>query len=167
MKNSATLKVTPSGEREIVMTRVFDAPRGLVFDALTKPELIRRWLLGPGGWSMTVCTVDLRVGGAYRFVLRNDRDGMEMGWGGIYREIARPERLAHTERFDQAWYPGESVITTALMEKGGQTTFTATMLYESRKARDIVLASGMEKGAAASYDRLEQLLPATKKAATT
>jgi uncharacterized protein YndB with AHSA1/START domain len=158
MKNSDTLKVAPSGDREIVITRVFDAPRSLVFDALTKPELIRRWLLGPGGWSMTVCTVDLRVGGAYRYVLRRDRDGTEMGWGGTYREIMRPERIVHTEQFDQPMYPGQSVITTVLTEKGGKTTFTATILFESRTARDTLLSSGMERGAAASYDKLEQVL---------
>jgi uncharacterized protein YndB with AHSA1/START domain len=158
MKNSDTLKVTPSGDREIVITRVFDAPRSLVFDALTKPELIRRWLLGPGGWSMTLCTVDLRVGGAYRYVLRRDRDGTEMGWGETYREIMRPERIVHSEQFDQPMYPGQSVITTVLTETGGKTTFTATILFESRTARDTLLSSGMERGAAASYDKLEQVL---------
>jgi uncharacterized protein YndB with AHSA1/START domain len=158
MKNSETFTVTPSGDREIVMTRLFDAPRGLVFDALTKPELIRRWLLGPGGWSMPVCTVDLRVGGAYRYVLRNDRNGAEMGWGGTYREIVRPERIVLTERFDQPMYPGESVITTVLTEKGGKTIFTARLLFESKVARDKLLSTGMEHGAAASYNKLEQLL---------
>jgi uncharacterized protein YndB with AHSA1/START domain len=158
MKNSDSLKVTPSGDREIVITRLFDAPRGLVFDALTKPELIRRWLLGPGGWSMTVCTVDLRVGGAYRYVLRNDRNGAEMGWEGTYREVVRPARIVHTERFDQPVYPGESVITTVLTEKGGQTIFTARILFDSKTARDTVLSSGMERGVAASYNKLEQVL---------
>ncbi len=158
MKNSDTLTVTASGDRQIVVTRLFDAPRGLVFDALTKPELIRRWLLGPGGWSMTVCTVDLRVGGAYRYVLRSDRGGREMGWGGTYREIIRPERIVLTEKFDKAVYPGEAVITTVLTERGGKTTFTTTILYESRTSRDLVLSSGMERGAAASYDKLEQVL---------
>jgi uncharacterized protein YndB with AHSA1/START domain len=158
MKNSDSLKVTPSGDREIVITRLFDAPRGLVFDALTKPELIRRWLLGPGGWSMTVCTVDLRVGGAYRYVLRNDRNGAEMGWGGTYREVVRPERIVHTERFDQPMYTGESVITTVLAEKGGQTILMARILFDSKTARDTVLSSGMERGVAASYNKLEQVL---------
>jgi uncharacterized protein YndB with AHSA1/START domain len=158
MKNSDSLKVTPSGDREIVITRLFDAPRGLVFDALTKPELIRRWLLGPGGWSMTVCTVDLRVGGAYRYVLRNDRNGAEMGWGGTYREVVRPERIVHTERFDQPMYTGESVITTVLTEKGGQTILMARILFDSKTARDTVLSSGMERGVAASYNKLEQVL---------
>jgi uncharacterized protein YndB with AHSA1/START domain len=158
MRNSETLKIAPSGEREVMMTRVFDAPRHLVFDALTTPELIKRWLLGPEGWTMVVCTVDLRVGGAYRYVLRRDKDGIEMGWGGVYREITRPDRLVHTERFDEAWYGSEALITTTLVEKQGHTTMTATILHESKEALDRMLASGMEKGVAMSYDRLEGVL---------
>jgi len=105
MTNTGTLKVTTPMEREIVMTRVFDAPRRLVFDALTKPELLRQWLLGPPGWSMPVCEIDLRVGGAYRYLWRGP-DGIEMGTRGVFREIAAPERLVATEKFDQPWYPG-------------------------------------------------------------
>src|SRR5690606_13837593 len=108
MKQPGTLKITAQGEREIVMTRVFEAPRHLVFDAFTKPELLKRWLLGPDGWTMPVCEVDLRVGGAYRFVWRG-RDGTEMGVRGVYREVVPPERIVHTETFDQAWYPGEAL----------------------------------------------------------
>ena len=158
MKNTGALRVTAHGEREIVMTRVFDAQRGLVFDAFTKPELLKRWLLGPPGWSLPVCEIDLRVGGAYRYVWRRDRDGTEMGMGGVYREIVAPERLVATERFDEAWYPGEAVGTLVLLEQGGRTTVTQTMLYESREARDAVIKSGMESGVAASYDRLADLL---------
>jgi uncharacterized protein YndB with AHSA1/START domain len=158
MTNTGTLKVTTPTEREIVMTRVFDAPRALVFDAFTKPDLVKRWLLGPPGWSMPVCEIDLRVGGTYRYVWRHDRDGTEMGMGGVYREIVTPERLVSTERFDQAWYPGEGVGTLVLMEQGGRTILTHTMLYESRDARDAVMRSNMEKGVAASYDRLADLL---------
>ena len=120
MKSAATLQLTAPGEREIVMTRVLDAPRKLVFDALTKPELVKRWLLGPPGWSMPVCEIDLRVGGKYRYVWRKDSDGTEMGMGGVYREIAVPERLVTTERFDEAWYPGEAVGTLVLVEQRGQ-----------------------------------------------
>lgn len=101
MKDPGTLKVTTPSEREIVMTRVFDAPRGLVFDACTKPELVQRWLLGPPGWTMPVCEIDLRVGGRYRYVWRRDRDGSEMAMGGVYREIERPGRIVHTELFDK------------------------------------------------------------------
>src|SRR3982075_999836 len=98
MKNAGTLKLTTRGDREIVMTRVFDAPRTLVFDAFTKPELVKQWLLGPPGWSMPVCEINLRVGGTYRYVWRHT-NGNEMGMGGVYREIAVPERLVATEKF--------------------------------------------------------------------
>ena len=158
MKNAETLEITTPTAREIVMTRVFDAPRRLVFDAWTKPELVKRWLLGPDGWTMPVCEIDLRVGGKYRWVWRRDSDGTEMGIGGVYREVAAPERLVATERFDEAWYPGEAVNTVALVEQGGRTTMTQTTLYESRDARDKALQSGMADGVGASYDRLEALL---------
>jgi uncharacterized protein YndB with AHSA1/START domain len=158
MKSAGTLQLTAPGEREIVMTRGFEAPRQLVFDAHTKPELIKRWLLGPPGWSMPVCEIDLRVGGKYRYVWRHDRNGNEMGMGGLYREIVAPERIVNTERFDEAWYPGEALNTLVLVEKGGRTTLTQTVRYESREARDAVLKSGMESGVAASYERLADLL---------
>jgi uncharacterized protein YndB with AHSA1/START domain len=156
--NRGTLQVTTRGEREIVMTRVLDAPRTLVFDAFTKPELVRQWLLGPPGWSMPVCEIDLRVGGKYRYVWRRDKDGTEMGMGGVYREVVIPERIVSTEEFDEAWYPGEAVGTLVLVEQDGKTTVTQTVLYESRETRDAVLKSPMESGVAASYDRLEELL---------
>jgi uncharacterized protein YndB with AHSA1/START domain len=157
MQNTGTLKITAPRDREIVMIRLFDAPRTLVFDAFTKPELVRRWLLGPPGWSMPVCEIDLKVGGAYRYVWRH-ADGREMGMGGVYREIVPNERLVCTELFDEPWYPGEALTTTTLAEKDGRTTLTTTMLYVSREARDSVLKSGMERGVAASYDRLAELL---------
>ncbi|MCI0403922.1 MAG: SRPBCC domain-containing protein, partial [Acidobacteria bacterium] len=128
MTNTKTLQVTAQGDREIVMTRVFDAPPRLVFDAHTKPELVKRWLLGPPGWSMLVCEIDLRVDGKYRYVWRRDSDGKEMACGGVFREIARPERIVHTESFDDPWYPGEALVTTLLAEQGGKTTLTQTML---------------------------------------
>jgi len=156
-----TLKLTTPSDREIAMTRVFDAPRQLVFDAHTKPDLVRQWLLGPPGWSMPVCEIDLRVGGKYRYVWRHDRDGTEMGMGGVYREIVPPERIVNTEKFDEAWYPGEAVDTLVLVEQRGKTTLTLTVRYESWEARDAVLKSGMESGVAASYDRLAELLAST------
>ena len=159
MKSSGALKVSAQSDREIVMTRVFDAPRSLVFDAYTKPELLKRWLGVFGGYSMPICEVDLRVGGTYRFVWRGP-DGVEMGVRGVYREVVRPERLVHTEKFDEAWYPGESLITTLLAEQGGKTALTVTMRYESREARDAVLKSPMEGGVAQSYDKLAELLAA-------
>jgi uncharacterized protein YndB with AHSA1/START domain len=159
MKNSKTFNITAHSEREIVVTRVFDAPRRLVFDAYTKPELIKRWLLGPDGWSMPICEIDLRAGGKYRYVWRNDTDGSEMGMGGVYREVVPPERIVVTEIFDEAWYPGEAVDTIVLVEQKGQTTLTQTILYNSRETRDAVLKSPMQTGMAASYDRLEKFLP--------
>ena len=151
------LKVEAHGDRQIVITRAFEAPRRLVFDAFSRPELVRQWLLGPPGWSMPICEIDFRVGGRYRYLWRNE-SGAEMGVGGVYREIVAPARIVATETFDQAWYPGEAVGTVVLTEQGGKTLLTQTILYESREARDSVVASPMERGLAASYGRLENLL---------
>ena len=158
MENTGTLKVTTPTEREIVLTRVLDAPRSLVFDALTKPELLKRWFFGPDGWSLAVCDIDLKVGGAWRFVWRHESKGTDMGARGVYREIVPSERLVHTESFDDPWYPGEAMVTTILVEQGGKTTLTLTVLYESREARDAVINSNMEHGVGESYDRLAELL---------
>ena len=157
MKDTGKLKVVARGEREIVMTRTFDAPRTLVFDAFTKPELIRNWLLGPPGWTMPVCEVDLRAGGRYRYEWRKE-PGTVMGMGGVFREVTPPGRLSSTEVFDDPWYPGEAVVTITFDEQGGRTTVTTAVLYESRDARDGVLRSPMEEGVAAGYDRLAELL---------
>jgi uncharacterized protein YndB with AHSA1/START domain len=157
--SSGNLQVTTPTDREIAMTRVFHAPRHLVFDAYTKPELVRRWLGVVAGWSMAVCEIDLRVGGSYRYVWRNT-DGTEMGMGGVYREVAAPERVVATEVFDEAWYDGEAVGTVEFVEEDGKTTMTTTMVYASKQVRDAVLQSPMETGVAASYDQLEELLAA-------
>jgi uncharacterized protein YndB with AHSA1/START domain len=157
MKNTGNLKVTTPSDREIAMTRVFDAPRRLVFDAHTKPELVKRWLLGPPGWTMPVCEIDLRVGGSYRYVWHG-QNGSEMGMRGIYREIVPAERIVCTESFDDPWYEGEAVGTTVFVERGGKTTLTTTVLYASKEIRDAVLKSPMEQGVAASFDRLADLL---------
>src|SRR5579872_1955265 len=149
MKYAVTLTLTTPTGREIVMTRVFDAPRWLVFDAFTKPELLKRWF-GPRGWSLVVCEVDLKVGGGFRFVLR-DPDGKEMGMRGAYREIVPPERSVQMESFDD--YPSESQVTAIFVEQGGKTTLTATVLYPSAEVRDAVLRSGMERSAT---ERLRQ-----------
>lgn len=157
MKNTGTLKVTTPSDREIVLTRTFDAPRELVWDAFSKPELLKRWF-GPRDWSLVVCEVDLKVGGGFRFVMRRT-DGTEMGMRGVYRELVPPERSIHIESFDD--YPGESQVTSVLVEQGGKTTLTASVLYASKEVRDIVIQSGMEHGAAESYDKLAELLAAT------
>jgi uncharacterized protein YndB with AHSA1/START domain len=157
MRETGTLQITTPTEREIVMSRVFDAPRNLVFDAWTKPELLERWLGVRGGWSMAVCEVDLRVGGAYRFVWRGP-DGTEMGMGGVYREIVPPERLVATESFDEPWHSGEALDTIVLVENDGKTTATTTVLYASEEIRNAVLESGMASGVAESYDTLAEYL---------
>ncbi len=157
MKNPGKLEITTPTDREIAMTRVFDAPRRLVYDAFTKPELVRRWLLGPDGWTMPVCEIDLRVGGRYRYLWR--KAGVpDMGMGGVFREIVPPERIVATEAFDDPWYEGEALDTTEFEEKGGRTTVTITMLLESKEVRDAVLKSGMERGMEAGYGRLDEIL---------
>ena len=156
MKNTGTLKVETRGDREIVMTRVFDAPRDLVFKALTTPALLKRWF-GPHGWTLTECEVDLRVGGAWRF-LSTGPDGRTMGMRGVYREIVRPERVVYTESFDDWADAGSALITTTLAERDGVTTLTCISLAPSREVRDAVIRSGMEHGAAETYDRLADVL---------
>jgi len=153
-----TMQVTLPSDREIAMTRVLNAPRRLVFDAFTKPELIKRWLYGPEGWSMPTCDVELRAGGSMRYVWRH-ANGQEMGLRGVFREIVPPERIVHNEIFDEDWTGGEATVTTTFVEKDGKTTVTMTILYTSRETRDSVLKSGMEKGVGMSYDRLEAMLP--------
>ncbi len=157
MKNTGTLQVTTPTEREIVMTRVFNAPRHLVFDALTKPELLKRWFFGPPGWSLVVCEVALQAGAAYRNVWRSP-DGSEMGMGGVCLEFVPPEKIVATEKFDQPWYPGDATSSIVLVEQGGKTTLTLTVRYESREARDAVLKTPMEHGVAIGYDRLAEML---------
>ena len=155
-----TLKVTANGDREVVITRSFDAPRKLVWDAYTKPALLKRWL-GVGylsGITLDVCEVDLRVGGKYRYVWKGP-DNFRMGMGGEYLEVKAPERIVNTEKYDESWYPGGAVGTVVLSEKGGVTTVTTTMRYDSREARDAVLKSPMEQGLSAGFDTLEKLLP--------
>ena len=157
VKNVGKLKITTPSDREIAMTRVFDAPRSLVFDAFTKPELLTRWLGVRGGWTFAVFEVDLKVGGAYRYVWRGPT-GKEMGMGGVFREIVRPERIVCTEKFDDAWYEGDALDTMTFVERGGKTTATTTVRYASKEARDGVLKSPMEKGVAEGYDKLDELL---------
>lgn len=154
MKNTGTLQITTPGDNEIAMTRVFDAPRQMVFDAFSKPELLKKWF-GPRGWSLTECTVDLRVGGGFRFVMQGP-EGQRMGMRGVYREIAAPERTVHLETFDE--YPGESIVTSTMTEKDGKTTLVALVRYSSKDIRDAVMHSGMEHGAAESYDKLAEML---------
>lgn len=154
---SNKLSVTTPSDREIVVVRSFDAPRALVFDCMTRPELLKRWMLGPDGWTMPVCEIDLRVGGAYRYVWRN-AEGHEMGMGGRHLEIDPPARLVSTEKFDGDDAAGETIVTAELTEAGGRTTLTSTMRYPTPEARDMMLKSGMADGMEAGYARLEGVL---------
>ena len=157
MSGKYPLQVTGNGDREIVMSRVFDAPRELVFEAWTKPELLKRWLLGPPGWEMVICDVDYSEGGETRFVWRKD-DGQEMGMTMIGVEFVPPERIVCIERFDVPWYPGEARTTLTFTERDGKTTARTVVRYESQATRDMVLKTEMTTGVAASYDRLEEIL---------
>lgn len=150
MRLVGALHVTTPSEREIAMTREFDAPRRLVFDAYTKPELVMRWAGGPPGWRMVACEIDLRVGGRWHW-LTEGPDGMQMGFGGVYQEIAAPERLVSTEVFDHPWYEGEAINRLELEELAkDRTRLTVTVRYASQTVRDAVLktpmAEGMESG---------------------
>jgi len=153
-----SFKVSTPNDLDIVVQRDFNAPRDLVFDAFTKPELVRRWLLGPDGWTMPVCEIALRIGGLYRYVWRKESANTEMGMGGVFREIVRPKKLVATERFDEAWYAGEALDTTQFIEQGDVTKIKLTVHYQSKEARDAAANSGMEHGMAAGYVRLEEVL---------
>lgn len=154
--NSGTYKVTTPSDREIRLTRLFDAPRELVWEAMSKPEHIKRWwgCLGEG-YSVPVCEVDLRPGGAWRFVNRTPKGEMAAFYG-VYREIVPPERVVFTEVFEPFPDSG-SVVTSVLTEENGKTRLTVTCLYPSVEVRDMVLQTGMERGAGISYDRLEEV----------
>ena len=154
LADSPTTFTTPS-DNEFVMTRVIDAPRSLVWEAWTSPEHVPNWLLGPSGWTMPVCEIDLRPGGAWRFVWRKG-DDEELAMQGEYREIAPPERLVSTESWGADW--PETVNTLVLSEQDGKTTITQTVLYPSKEARDAALETGMKGGASKSFDRLAEYL---------
>jgi uncharacterized protein YndB with AHSA1/START domain len=149
------MELTLPSDREILLTRVFDAPRDLVFEAYSKPEHVRRWW-GPARYELTVCEMDFRPGGTWRFVQR-DRDGSEHGFHGEYREIVRPERLVYTFEYEGA--PGHvSVETITLDERDGRTTASSLAVFDTPQARDAMLRSGMESGAAETNDRLAEYL---------
>ena len=146
--------VTTPSDREIVVKRSFDAPRSLIWDCHTKPELMKRWLLGPPGWTMPVCEVDLRVGGAYRFRW-SDGQGHEFGSQGEHLEIAAPEKLVTSEKMEG--FDGASTNTLVLTEEDGKTLLTMTMVFPTKEVRDAALQSGMADGMAMSYDRLQEI----------
>lgn len=162
---------TPT-DREVVVIRTFEAPASLVWDAHTKPDLLKRWLIGQPGWSMPYCTVDLRVGGRYRYVWRNDADGSEFGSHGEHLEIETHRRIVTSERMDgldgrpldyeNPPLDGDPALNTlTLAEAGGRTTLTLSMVFPSAEIRDMAVGSGMTDGMALGYDLLDGLLAET------
>jgi len=150
----ATTFTTPS-DREIAATRVFDAPRRLVYEAHTNPKHLPNWMLGPEGWTMPVCEIDLRPGGTWHFVWRK-ADGSEMAMRGTYKEVVPPEKVVTTESWGGDW--PETINTLTLTEKDGKTILTSTILYPSKEARDAALKTGMKQGMNVSFDRLAAYL---------
>ncbi|MEO6324045.1 MAG: SRPBCC domain-containing protein [Thermoanaerobaculia bacterium] len=151
---AGTLEVTMPSDREIKMTRCFDAPRALVFDSMVKPELLKRWMLGPPGWTMAICEVDLRVGGGYRVVWRGTGPREEFTVSGVYKEVAAPERFVNTETMGNV----ETLQTNVFTEANGRTTFTQTTLFATREDCDATMKSGAGDGMDACYDNLEDML---------
>ncbi|HEY6879354.1 MAG TPA: SRPBCC family protein [Polyangiales bacterium] len=150
------MKLATPGDRTIEMSREFAAPRSMVFDAYTKPELVRQWLGVFNGYTMPICEIDLRVGGSYRYVWEGN--GTKMGVRGVYREIVRPARIVATEKFDEAWYPGDAIATVTFVEQAGQTRLLISVEYASQEARAAVLQTPMEQGVAAGFEMLDALL---------
>jgi uncharacterized protein YndB with AHSA1/START domain len=156
-RNDLTLSVTTPSDREIVLTRTFNAPRKLVWDAVTRPEHVQRWY-GCAALTFATCEIDLRVGGSYRYTMRTS-DGVEHTMTGVYREIAAPERIVHTERYETTGFTSpDALVTMTLTEQGGRTKLQSVILHADKESRDGHLNSGMENGARETFDRLEALL---------
>ena len=156
-------QVTLPSEREVMVERSFRAPRSLVYRAYTDPQLVRRWMLGPPGWSMPVCEMDVRVGGRFQWRWRSDESGQEFGFSGEFREVQPPATIVHTEAYEPGAAgepaPGEpAIVTLTLAEDAGVTTVTTLVDFGSREARDGAVATGMTDGMEQSYQRLEMLL---------
>ena len=156
-------QVTMPSDREVKVTRSFRAVRRLVYRAYTEPALVQRWLLGPPGWSMPVCDMDVRVGGRYRWRWQSDKDASEFGFAGTFREVQPPSRLVHTETYDPGTvgdvHPqSEALVSVTFTEDGDITTVTTLIDFGSKEARDAAVATGMTDGMEQSYQLLEALL---------
>jgi uncharacterized protein YndB with AHSA1/START domain len=154
-----SVRIAMPTEREVAVTRLFHAPRHLVFEALTRPALLKRWMFAPGR-TLSVCEVDLRAGGNYRFVFRGPGK-KDVGVRGVYREISHPERLVNTEEWED-WDAGETLVTNSLTERAGQTTLTITSRFPSTEVRDAVVAAGLKDNAELVYSALADLLAEIK-----
>ena len=157
MSTRSAMTVTKPSDREVCFTRRFQAPRALVFKTFTEPAWLERWMIGPDGWTMSVCEVDLKPGGRFRYAWTKP-GGKEMGMGGTYVEVTPPSRMVHVELFDEDWTGGETTVTTELADVDGATLMTMTVVYSSQAARDGALESGMTSGMEMSYARLDSLL---------
>jgi uncharacterized protein YndB with AHSA1/START domain len=153
--SASTTTLTMVSDEEIAISRAFDAPRQLVFEAHTNPEHVSQWLLGPEDWTMPVCEIDLRLGGSWHFVWQH-ADGRRLDMSGVYREIVSPERIINTERWGPEW--PQTINTMLFTERDGETTVTQIIRYPSKEARDAALATGMMSGVERSYDLLDALL---------
>ena len=156
-------QVTLPSDREVKVTRSFKASRTLVYRAYTEPELVRRWMLGPPGWSMPVCEMDVRVGGRFQWRWRSEENGSEFGFSGTYREVLPASRIVHTEAYEPGdvggGYPGpEAIVTVTFAEDGGVTTVTTMIDFGSKESRDAAVATGMTDGMEQSYQLLDRLL---------
>lgn len=163
MKSQHKSTVTLPNDLDVVVVRAFNAPRTLVFDAWTKPALIQRWMLGPPGWTMPVCEMDVRPGGKFKWRWRSEENGAEFGFTGEFREVVRPSRIVHIERYepgDVGGEMGEALVTSELTEKAGVTTQTMTIHYESKAVRDAALKTGMTDGMEMSFQKLDEVLAA-------
>jgi uncharacterized protein YndB with AHSA1/START domain len=161
MSSKPETTISMPSEREVMLTRQFEAPRALVFRALTEPDLLLRWY-GQSGWQLVVCEIDLRIGGEFHFVSQRP-SGKRVGQRGVYREIVAPERLVHTEWWED-WNPGECLVTVELAERARRTVLTSTTLFPSREVRDTILESGLKRSVDELYGRLSELLPGLKNA---
>jgi uncharacterized protein YndB with AHSA1/START domain len=162
----APAQVTLPSDREVRVTRQFNAPRQLVYDAHTKPELVRKWQVGYPGWDMPVCEMDVRVGGKYKWQWKNQEDGKQFGFFGDFTEVNAPSRIAHEQYYD----PGDMdysmpvgdpcIVSVDLTEQNGVTTLVCTMKFASKEARDGAVATGMTDGMEYSYTRLDDMFKA-------
>jgi uncharacterized protein YndB with AHSA1/START domain len=162
MSKSEKAQVELPSDHEVKVTRKFSAPRDLVYEAYTDPKLVQRWLLGPPGWTMPVCEMDVRAGGKYRWRWRSDEDGKEFGFYGEFLEVSPPEKIVQMEYYD----PGDvgddmgdgALIIVTFTEENGVTTMTSLMDFKTKAARDAAMSTGMTDGMEQSYQLLDQLL---------
>lgn len=156
-------EVTTPSDREVRVTRKFNAPRQLVWDAHTKPELVQKWQLGPPGWDMPVCDMDVRVGGKYKWVWKSQEDGKSFGFHGTFTEVNAPSKLTHEEFYDPGDLPADMptdescLVSLDLSEGNGVTTLVCTMKFASKGSRDRAVATGMTDGMEMGYARLDDM----------